>query len=51
MRRQAQQRAYSQGVTMMPGTGGFTVSLGGELGGLGAGYHVRTLNGRVNSPF
>jgi hypothetical protein len=40
------------GVTMMPGFGGGpTVSLGGEVFGLGAGYDVWSVNARVNWPF
>jgi hypothetical protein len=39
------------GVTMKPGAGGATVSLGGEVFGLGAGYDVWSVNARVNWPF
>ncbi|MGP0093898.1 MAG: autotransporter outer membrane beta-barrel domain-containing protein, partial [Xanthobacteraceae bacterium] len=39
------------GVTMLPGTSGVTISLGGELGGLGAGYDLWSVNGRVSWPF
>lgn len=39
------------GVTFATGHGGPSLTLGGELGGIGAGYDVWSANARVNLPF
>jgi hypothetical protein len=39
------------GATMTTGRAGPSLSLGGELGGLGAGYDIWSVNARANWPF
>ena len=39
------------GVTFVTGRGGPSVSIGGELGGIGAGYSIWSTNARMNWPF
>ncbi len=41
----------TSGVTLKSGRAGPTLSLGGELGGLGAGYDIWSANARADWPF